>query len=71
MIYKCCNVFVISATYLFKLHNLNSFPFFLNSRLFTVINPFPNDKFEALPNCKSLQTTILNVIEMVKSSPKG
>ena len=34
-------------------------------------NPFPNDKFQTLPNSNSLQTTILNLIEMVKSSLKG
>ena len=36
-----------------------------------LVNPFPNDKFYTLPNSKSLQTTISNVMAMAESSPKG
>ena len=32
--------------------------------------PFPNDKFETLPNSKTLQTTILHWMKMVESSTK-
>ena len=34
-------------------------------------NPFPDDKFYKLPNRKSLQTTILSLMKMGESSPKG
>ena len=33
------------------------------------INPFPNDKFQTLPNSKSLQTTISNLMKMAESFP--
>ena len=35
------------------------------------LNPFPNDKFWTFPNWKSLQTTIINSMKIVESSPKG
>ena len=35
------------------------------------LNPFPNDKFQTLPNSKSFQTTISNVMKMAESSPIG
>ena len=31
-------------------------------------NPFPNDKFHTLPNWKSLQTTISNLMKTAESS---
>ena len=31
-----------------------------------MINPFPNDKFWTLPIQKSLQTTILNLVEIAE-----
>ena len=34
-------------------------------------NPFPNDKLSTLPNSKSLQTAISNLMKMAESSPKG
>ena len=34
------------------------------------IYPFPNDKFWTHPNRKSLQKTILNLMQMAESSPK-
>ena len=34
------------------------------------INPFPDEKFYTLPNSKSLQTTISNLMTMAESSPK-
>ena len=33
------------------------------------LNPFPNDKYLTVPNSKSLQTTILNVMKMAESYP--
>ena len=33
--------------------------------------PFPNEKFWTLPNWRSLQTTILNLMKMAGRSPKG
>ena len=36
-----------------------------------IVNPFPNDKFYTLPNWKSLQTTISNLMKMAESSPNG
>ena len=33
------------------------------------LNPFPNNKFWTLPNSKSLQTTISNLIKMAESPP--
>ena len=38
---------------------------------FFFLNPFPNDKFQTIPNRKSLQMTILNLIKMATSSLKG
>ena len=35
------------------------------------LNPIPNDKFWTLPNWKSLQTTISNLMKMAESSPIG
>ena len=35
------------------------------------INPFPINKLYTLPNCKSLQTTMLNFMKMAESSPYG
>ena len=34
-------------------------------------NPFQIDKFQTLPNWKSLQTTILNLMKMAESSANG
>ena len=34
------------------------------------VNPFPNDKFQTLPNSKGLKMAILNLMEMTKSSPE-
>ena len=31
------------------------------------IKPFPNDKFQILPNWKSLQMTILNLMKIVET----
>ena len=33
------------------------------------INPLPHDKFQTLPNCKSLQPTIANWTKMAESYP--
>ena len=33
-------------------------------------NPFPNHKSKTLPNSKSLQRTISNLMKMAESSPK-
>ena len=35
------------------------------------VSTFPIDKFQTLPNSKTLQTTILIFLKMVESSPKG
>ena len=35
------------------------------------VNPFPNDKFWTLPNSKSLQMTISNLMKMAETSPNG
>ena len=35
----------------------------------SLFNPFPNDKFQTLPNSKSLQTTILTLMKMAGRSP--
>ena len=35
-----------------------------------LVNPFPNDNFYTHPNCKSLQKTILNLMNMAESSAK-
>ena len=40
----------------------------LENELFQRINPFPNDKFETLPNWKSLQTTISSLMKMAEFS---
>ena len=32
------------------------------------VSPFPNDKFKTLPNSKSLQLTILNLMKMGERS---
>ena len=34
-------------------------------------NPFPNNKFETLPNRKTLQMTILTLLNKAESSPNG
>ena len=34
-------------------------------------NPFPNDKFQTLPNWKILQTAISNLMKMAERSPNG
>ena len=34
-------------------------------------NPFPTNKFQTLPNWKSLQMTISNLMKMAESSLKG
>ena len=39
--------------------------------LTSMFNPFPNDKIHTIPNSKSLQTTILSLMKMKESSPKG
>ena len=36
-----------------------------------LFNPLPDDKFEALPNWKSLQIAISNLTKMVESYPSG
>ena len=36
-----------------------------------VFSPFPNDKFQTLPNQRSLKTTILSLMKIAKSYPKG
>ena len=36
-----------------------------------IINPFPNNNFSTLPNWKYLQMTILKLMKMEQSSPKG
>ena len=36
-----------------------------------LFNPFPNNKFSTFPNSKTLQITILDLIKMEESSPKG
>ena len=36
-----------------------------------IVNPFLNDKFYILRNRKTLQTTILNLMTIEESSPKG
>ena len=36
-----------------------------------LINPLPGDKFKTLPNWKSLQTTISNLMKMTESYPNG
>ena len=36
-----------------------------------ILKPFPNNKFYTLPDSKSLQTTISNVMTMAESSPNG
>ena len=36
-----------------------------------VVNPLPSDKFWTLPNPKSLQTTMLNLVKNAESYPKG
>ena len=33
-----------------------------------IFNPLPNDKFQTLPNCKSLLTTISTLMKMAESS---
>ena len=38
--------------------------------IFVTFNPFPNDKFWTIPNWKSLQTIILNLMKMAESSLK-
>ena len=43
----------------------------INFGQISLFNPFPKDKIRTLPNWKSLQTTISNLIEMAESSPKG
>ena len=35
-----------------------------------MLNPFANDKFQTLPNQKSLQTTILNLMKMMEKLSK-
>ena len=35
------------------------------------LNSFPNNKSGTVPNWKSLQTTILNLMKMAENSPKG
>ena len=37
---------------------------------FFSLSPFPNDKFWSLPNSKTLQMTILNLMKIAESSPK-
>ena len=36
---------------------------------FLCINPLPDDKFQTLPNIKSLQTTISNLMKTAESYP--
>ena len=47
--------------------------FLIKSYFFQIgtLDPFPNDKFWTLPDRKSLQTTISNLMKMTESSPKG
>ena len=35
------------------------------------INPFPNETFLAIPNSKSLQTTMLNLAKIAENSWNG
>ena len=45
--------------------------FYAQTLHLTLLNPFPDDKCKTLPNWKSLQTTVLNLMKMVESSPEG
>ena len=36
-----------------------------------IVNPLPDNKFQTLPNRKSLQTTISNLTKMAESYPNG
>ena len=61
----------ISRVFFFGSNYINVLPVHLHVEKLLKFNPFPNDKFYAHLNSKALQTTILNLMKMMKNAPNG
>ena len=53
------------------LNEIDSYQPFPTHQILDSFNPLPDDKFKTLPNWKSLQTTISNLMKMAESYPNG